>query len=130
MLADNLLGCRTYEGRLASQHLIKHTSERVDIAPSIEPALTGTLLRTEIRWCTYGNARLSKPCLSRFLDGSGHSKVSDNCMLGFEQNVFRLYVTVNNVMLVSEVESVSYFTRDLERFIYRKLFLAVQAISE
>jgi tRNA A37 threonylcarbamoyladenosine synthetase subunit TsaC/SUA5/YrdC len=51
-------------------------------------------------------------------------------VLGFEQDILGLDVTMNYIVLVSEVECISNFTGDLEGIINRKLLLTAQTIPE
>src|SRR5688500_16825602 len=89
VLGDHRLGSRSSEGWLTSEALVEHATERVEIAPAIEPPLPGGLLGTHVSRRADRKAGAGQPVAACGTERMGDPEVGQNRFTSLEQNVFR-----------------------------------------
>ncbi len=130
MARNHGLRRRPGERRLAGQHFVEHTSQRVDIAASVELLLAGGLLRAHVQGGTEGEGARGNGGFSRHFDGAGNTEVQDDGALFGQHNVFRLDISVDVPAFVGVIEGTRYIGGDLEGVLQRKLSLTGQPAAE
>src|ERR1700736_999521 len=98
------------ERRLTSQHLIRHRTQRIDVAPCSDRPLTHRLLGTHVARSPERQTSLSDACATSLRDRQRNPEVRDDRTAIVEQNVLGLDVPVDDVVPVRIVERTGDFS--------------------
>ena len=130
-LDQHRLGGRGREGRLPGEHLVQHTTERVDIRPWVHITVTRGLFGAHVVGCAQAEAGLRDAPSARLGHGQRDAEVCNERFAPLTQeDVARLDVAVHDAVFVRVVECVSDFLRDRHSAIHTELLLAVDALPE
>src|SRR5687767_14464083 len=108
MAGQNRHRVGSLEGRLTHQHLVQHAAEAVLVGPAVhalpaEPLFRAHAVRGPDSHSGFGHLVASSGC-----DSSRNAEVSHQRVPFMEQDVFWLYVAMDNLLGMSEVEGVCY----------------------
>ncbi len=99
--------------RLASQHLVQHASQTVDVAPAIEPFTLRSLLRAHVARRPDGDPSLGQRTGRSCRDRPRDPEVADDGMPGLEQDILGLDVPMYDVVAVGVAQCVRHLASDL-----------------
>src|SRR5215211_4684647 len=116
--------------RLASQHLIRNCSERVDITSTIYDPITGCLLGTHVLRCTEREAGLRDAASTSVAYCECDSEVRDDGLSRLEKNVLGFEITMNDAVRVCIVECVRNCDGHSHCLIDGQLLLAIESRSK
>jgi hypothetical protein len=123
------LGCPPNEWRLAGEHLVKHTAERVDVAPRVH------LSATRLLWAHVSRGAYSEPSLSQLpIARSSHclryAEVSHPGLTVGDKNILGLEIAVHHALAVRVVQGGGDLASKIDRRVYRELNLTLKAVAE
>ena len=121
---DDRLRAAAGKRRLPRQHLVRHRTERIDVAACIERALTHRLLGTHVLRRAEREPRLCHAGAAGALHGERNAEICNDRRAILQQNVFRFDVAVNDPLPVRVLERARDFTCDAQRVGDRELTLA------
>ena len=90
---------------LAGEHLICHGAQRIDVAATIDDAITCSLLGTHVLRCAERESGLRDSIAACFADCQRDTEIRDYRMTRLKQNVFRLQVAMDYSVRVRIVAS-------------------------
>jgi hypothetical protein len=108
------------------RHLVEDAPESILVGSSIQAGLSSDLLRAHVSRSPKGNAGLGKLfflCAGRRL---GDAEVHEDRMPGFQEDVGRLYVPVDDPLFVGVGQGISHFSGMFDGVFHRKLLLTFQ----
>ena len=117
---------RPSEWRRASQHLIEHAAQRIDVAPPVQVALGTDLLGTHVGRRAHGEPSLGYVVAGRLGNGPRDAKIGDHCLTLVQQNVLRLDVAMYHVLPMGVVQRPRHRDADPHRLLGGKSLLALQ----
>src|SRR4029078_5390223 len=126
---DSRRRCASSMRRLTSQHLIRDSTERVDVTPSIYYSITGRLLGTHVLRRAERKPRLRNSITASLADSECNSEISDYRLPSLKQNVLRLQIPMNDSMRVSVIESVCNRDSHSDCFVNWKLLFTSETRS-
>jgi len=112
------------------QHLVQHTTERVEIASAVELLAPHRLLGTHIGRRPHGDPRLGESPAPRLRDRSRNPEIRHHCVPALHENVLGLHVPVHHVVAVGVAQRIRHLQPDPERVGERQLSLPGQALTQ
>ena len=129
-LRDDGLGARASVGWLASQHLVDHTPEAVDVSPGVQVSLRARLLRAHVGRGADCHAGFGEFLSARALKRARHAEVCHQRVSLTEQDVLGFDVPVDDPVIMRIAQRIRHFPGDLQRILERKLPIAIQPITQ
>ena len=93
------------ERRLASEHLVRHAPECVQVRPAVHRRVRGRLLGRHVRRGAKGHAELGDglglwPTVTGRGDSSGHAEIGDHGRTAGQHDIVRLDVAMHDTVFV------------------------------
>src|SRR6185437_13126364 len=129
-LRDDGLCGGSGERCITAQHLICHGAERVDVGARTNVALTHRLFGRHVLRSAERETRLRHALTAGLRYRERDSKVGDETVTALEQNIFRLYVAVNDAAPVRILQRVGGLRCDANSVSDRELLVPVQAAAQ
>ena len=130
MLVHDALDGRAGKRRLSGEHLVQHTTQRVDIAAPVEILATRCLLRTHVKRRPNRQPRLGELLAAGRIDRPRDAEIGNDRVAVLDEDVLRFDVAVDDIAFVRRVERVGHFARELHGIVNRQLLLAIQEIAQ
>src|SRR5688572_20217370 len=118
------------ERRLSGQHLVHDASKRVDVGRCADLGVARGLLGAHVFGRAERDAALGDRLDSRAGANVRNAEVREERVIIGKENVFRLYIAVNETVAMSVVESGSTFSRDAQSFLDREPWFPVEPVTQ
>src|SRR5687767_14849571 len=128
-LRDHCLHSASGVRRIACQHLVQHAGETVDIASPVNLAISSRLFGTHVLRRSQRQPALGDARTARIRDSERDTEVGDHRLTLAEEDVLGLEVAMDHMMPVRISERARAGECDAKSLVYRKLFLAVEAMT-
>ena len=100
MLAHDALYRGAGERRLATEHLVQHTCEAVEVAPTVQAPAPRSLLGAHVGRRSHGKPGLRQAVAARGADGPSDPEVAHDRVACLKQDVLRLDIAVDHALRV------------------------------
>ena len=130
MLMQDGFGGGAGERRLPPEHLEKHASQSVHIRAPVQLPTARRLLRAHVDGRSHRQACFGQPFTTGRRYGSRNAEVHYHRVPRFEQDVFRLDVSVNDVVGVGIAQRIGYFPGYPKGIVQRKLLFTTQTATK
>src|SRR5690242_12382793 len=124
------LARRPRERRCADEHFIQATAKAVDVASTVQVRLRSRLLRAHIQWRSQRDAGSCDSILSGLDDRASDTEIADERMSVCEQDVFGLYVAVDDTLPMREIERVRHLASDSNCVLEHELAFALDVRAQ
>src|SRR5438105_1159833 len=115
---------------MPGEHFVEDAPQAVHVAPAVERPNTRCLLRAHVQRRPDGNAGVRQLIAARRRNRPRNTEVRDHGFAALEQDVLRLDVTVDDIVLVRVGERTRDLTRDRQRVFQRQLRFLVEALPQ
>ena len=129
MPREDDLRCRSREGRLAHQHLVRDAGQRVEIAAAVD-LVARPLLGTHVGGRAHREPGVSELLAAGLVNRPRNAEVGYQCVTAGEHDVLRLDVAMDEALTVRRVERIGDFGGNGECVVDRELLLAVEPVAE
>jgi len=129
-LATNRLSRRPHVGRIAGQHLVKHGTHRIHVAPRVQLPVAHGLLGTHVLRRADGKSRFGKPCTACLAYRQRDAEVSHLRLALHQQDVFGLDVPVDHPLPMGVVQRPGDGPGEFDGVVNGELFFTIELGSQ